>query len=707
MGCGVSQMNRAVMSLFGRNSSSSNVESRAKLERKLYIAKESPEPEYDLSDCLLQVIPAGTYSICKVYRKQYLYLQENHLQSLQEGGQLSDLFLIKVLNISCNRFTHLPSDIRFLVNLTELYVQNNQLKHIPEAIEYLQSLQILDVSSNKLRDLTASLGKLTNLKRLNIKNNTELKELCSELCLARNLVQVELDGEQFVYPPKEICTQQTKDIMAFLCDKLNVDYIEPSSDQLEDLSVQMKKFHMNPFLKQNSLTWEEQEAAIVEQEQKIHQAAKSQREKFLSQVLKEQLSLDSEIAKVQEVKEIERQKLLKSIQDDEKEIECLVKNFIKSEYLKPEVIQQQLAHEQAEHDRLLEIVRQNYDNIRKADVLKAMGKLLEEDSSIQYSKKHYEDTLNNVKQSILIQELECTEKVIDLLKTKDQSRTVLVEQLLEDQDIQKAIVASLLERVDARSWSLNQEIALISGHLARLSVIEQEKKKMHIEYNYNELLQQRLNLVNLLNDLFDQQSKRRKQLVETLRDMEVEAEAATDFWLKNYQKLIDSAPRTLLDVGKSLDPLLANYLLQEGVIHCLPFLVKFLFSGESLMNINLEMLKVNGVILSSDRERIIRAINYYVAAKSQNNNFEPSTTTIPTAPLEDNDKQNLTGVVNTKDVEDSGLESECVICMDAKCEIVFIPCGHMCCCQNCGDQNVKSCPMCRGTVEKAIKVIIA
>lgn len=703
MGCNVSHLNRSTMSLFSRSSSNYN-ESRSKMERKLYLSKESPEPNFDLSDCELKVVPSGSFSICKVYRKEYLYLQQNHLQTLEEGGNLSDLYLMKVLNISYNKFMHLPNEIKFLVNLTELYVQNNKLQQIPDSIQFLNNLQIFDVSSNKLRVLTPSLGKLMNLRRLNITNNKDLNKLCSELCLASNLTELELDGEVFKYPPMEICTQSTEDIMRFLCEKMNIDYTKPLFVESKVSSAQNKSI-INPFVKQNSLTWEEQEAVILEKEQRLHRVAKEQRERFLTEVMKEQLVLDSELNKIQEGRELERQKLLKAIQDDEKEFQYLVKHFIKSENLKPEIVQQQLAHEQAEHDRLLEITRQNYDNIRKADILKAMEKLIEEDSYIQQSKKNYEDSLNNVKHNVLSQESEGTQRLIDLLNAKDQSRTALVEQLLENQDTQKAIVASLLERVDARSWSLNQEIALISGHLARLSVIEQEKKKMHIEYNYNEVLQQRLYLVNVLNDLFDQQSKRRNQLIETMKEMELEAEAATDFWLKNYQKLINSAPKTLLDVGKNLDPLLANYLLQEGVIHCLPFLVKFLFSEESLMTVNLEMLKANGVTLSSDREGIMRAISYYVGAKSQNNNLEMNPSSKPSAPLEHNVEPNITGVVDTKDTENS-LESECVICMDAKSEVVFIPCGHMCCCLKCGYEDVKSCPMCRSTIERPMKVII-
>uniref|UniRef100_A0A2H1V5S7 SFRICE_011056 n=1 Tax=Spodoptera frugiperda TaxID=7108 RepID=A0A2H1V5S7_SPOFR len=706
MGCAVSCVNRATMSLFGRQNNDNDA--RAKLERKLYIARESPEPDFDLSECQLRQVPSGTYSICKVYRKERLYLHINCLHSLEEGGQLSDLYLVKVINLSSNRFVQLPSDIRYLVNLTELYIQDNHIKALPENIQYMQSLQILDVSKNQLQSLTPAIGKLKNLRKLNLSENKDLYELCPELCLASNLTSLDIDGEQFLFPPSDIAIQDTAAIMKFLCDKMNIDYNPPISIDQDMPTVQTPSMVLDPFARRNTLTWEEQEAAIIEQENRLHKAAKEQREKFLNTIIQEQMELDNEIAKVHMVKEIDRQKLIKAIQEDEKEIECLVKNFIQSDYLKPEIIQQQLAYEQAEHDRLLEITRQNYDNIKKADVLRAMEMLIEEDYAVRHSKKYYEDSLNNVKQSMLMQDLEVSGKLTELLNAKDQSRTALVEQLLEDQDIQMAIVASLLEKVDAKTWSLNQEISLISSHLARLSVIEQEKKRLQIAYNYNELLHQRIQLVNLLDDLFGQQNKRRKQLVETLKEMDSETNKSNDFWLKNYQKLMDSAPRTLLDIGKSLDPILANYLLQEGVIHCLPFLVKFLFSGDSLLNITKEELKSSGVSLSTDRDAIMRAIQLYVGAKSQNHNFETSPVGAPSAPTEElSEEQQCTGVVTTSQADDTVLEAECVICMDAKSEVVFVPCGHMCCCQPCASKEMESCPMCRSTIERTIKVMVA
>lgn len=705
MGCAVSGVHKATMSLLAKNSN----DARANLERKLYLARESPEPEFDLSDCELRILPSGIFSICKVYRKDNLYLQNNYLNSLDQGGQLSDLHLVKILNISCNRFSHLSNDIRYLVNLTEFYVQDNLLKNIPDNIQFLECLKVLDVSNNKLNSLTPSLGSLKCLNKLNIKGNRDLHELCPELSLAHNLSVIELNGSQFTFPPSDIACKDTETIMKFLCRHMNIEYVAPSPTDSE-LSIIGASNSQNPFIRRNTITWEEQEAAIVAQEKRIHKANQEQRDKFLSDIIQEQLNLDSEIAKLHEGREIERQKLIKTIQKDERETDNIVKNFIQSDRLKPEVVQQQLAYEKAEHERLLEVTRQNYDNIKKSEVLKAMENLITDGYSVQYFIKNYKDNLNNLKANILTQEIESSSKLSEFLSAKDSSRTVLIQQLLEDEDIQKAIVTSLLEKVDSKTWSLNEEISYVSSHLAKLSVIEQEKKKLQLAYNYNELLNQRMQLVTLLDDLFIQRSKRKKQLLETIKEVEIENYKTTDFWLKNYQKVIDSAPKDFLNVSKHLDPLFANYLLQEEVIHCLPFLVKFLFSNEPLMNITAEKLKENGVSLSSDRDGILRAIKYYIDSKLYNNSQESSSDvtnhSIAAAPPLDNVSNEIcSGVIKIE--EQQNVQGECVICMDDQSEVVFVPCGHMCCCSECGMTNIKECPMCRTRIERKIKVLIS
>eukprot|EP01125_Pyxidicula_operculata_P009026 TRINITY_DN2980_c0_g1_i7.p1 TRINITY_DN2980_c0_g1~~TRINITY_DN2980_c0_g1_i7.p1 ORF type:complete len:288 (+),score=64.56 TRINITY_DN2980_c0_g1_i7:211-1074(+) len=47
--------------------------------------------------------------------------------------------------------------------------------------------------------------------------------------------------------------------------------------------------------------------------------------------------------------------------------------------------------------------------------------------------------------------------------------------------------------------------------------------------------------------------------------------------------------------------------------------------------------------------------------------------------------------------------NECVVCMDAPRTVVNIPCGHMVCCEACGNL-VKTCPICRSAVSDILKV---
>lgn len=76
----------------------------------LFQAKDTPEPDFDLSDCNLKDIPSGVFVLCRVLLKQHLNLQNNQLQSLNGGGTLKDLSNLTVINLSFNRFTRVPDE---------------------------------------------------------------------------------------------------------------------------------------------------------------------------------------------------------------------------------------------------------------------------------------------------------------------------------------------------------------------------------------------------------------------------------------------------------------------------------------------------------------------------------------------------------------------------------------------------------------------
>ncbi|RZB40061.1 E3 ubiquitin-protein ligase LRSAM1-like, partial [Asbolus verrucosus] len=194
-----------------------NKENKAKLEHKLYLAREAPEPIFDLSECDLRNVPQGIYSLCRVFLKEVLRLDRNCLSSLSGGGQLKDLLQLKVLDLHDNAFVYLPDDIQLLKNLRELYVNDNQLKKLPETICNLSNLVILNVANNSLKALPVNIGNLKHLKLLSVNANKHLKHLPKSICKARRLTVVELDAGNFIYPPAEVAGAGAEAIMRYIC----------------------------------------------------------------------------------------------------------------------------------------------------------------------------------------------------------------------------------------------------------------------------------------------------------------------------------------------------------------------------------------------------------------------------------------------------------------------------------------------------------
>ena len=66
------------------------------------------------------------------------------------------------------------------------------------------------------------------------------------------------------------------------------------------------------------------------------------------------------------------------------------------------------------------------------------------------------------------------------MQDQEKNRQDLINRLGQDEALQKAAVAALLERSDARSWSIVQQVNLVQSQLAALTNIELEKRKFEI-----------------------------------------------------------------------------------------------------------------------------------------------------------------------------------------------------------------------------------
>lgn len=123
---------------------------------------------------------------------------------------------------------------------------------------------------------------------------------------------------------------------------------------------------------------------------------------------------------------------------------------------------------------------------------------------------------------------------------QDKYKNELILKLQKDSELQKALVGTLLERSDARSWSIMQQVRLVESQLASLTQIEIDRRKLQLDQHLSDFCQKRVDLSMLLMELLSQQKQRRAQLLTTLQCIEDERnDTVEDFWLKQYQRLLD------------------------------------------------------------------------------------------------------------------------------------------------------------------------
>lgn len=263
----------------------------------------------------------------------------------------------------------------------------------------------------------------------------------------------------------------------------------------------------------------------------------------------------------------------------------------------------------------------------------------------------------------------------------------------------------------------------------------------------------------ILLDLLEQQAQRKKELVDTLVCLELQKEGEQqDFWLLQYQKLLDAQPSELSLKSSTIDPMLGYNFLINDVVHCIPFLSKLWQShAYNIEDITDDNLIAAGIQKPADRSKIIKSIADFVRQQQQQRHTESelatqykhgerSAASKPTAPRE----QAASDAAETC----NDLSSECVICMEEtvsvlapiftyiawlracrvtqhiytissfiydsvrfflffllsrdhlQCMVILLPCGHLCCCVNC-QNSIDLCPLCRAQIERRIKIIQA
>ncbi|XP_035217457.1 E3 ubiquitin-protein ligase LRSAM1-like isoform X2 [Stegodyphus dumicola] len=684
---------------------------KAKLEHKMCIAKETPEPVFDLADCNLSDVPSGVFSMCRVFLKETLLLQNNQLTSLQGGGSLTDLSHLQVLNLMNNKLSSLPEDIGHLTHLQDLNVENNRLKKLPVSFRNLQNLHYLNLKGNKLTAFPMSVCLLLNLQSLNICDNPKIKTLPKELGCLEFLKSLLIDAECFSYPPQDICVRGTECIMRFLCQAIGKEYSisspanSPSQTtddgannsstsqklvQCVEISSPSEQRQQDLLMMEEALkeSYEMQSASIVD--------ATTKRQKLLQDIAQEQERMENEIMLLQSKKEKERQNLLSILANVEDHSAKLIEQLMS---LNDRTKSLSRMLEVLEKDRLENelfcIKQEEVEQLRKKEILEAMTEMLQ----CEENQRKHEARKFSVVEQLQNDENESYSKLHNLFQEREMDQQILINELLEEEQYQKEAFKALQLQKDLQHQEIIHQIYLIEKELANLTMAEVKKKDFKLNSEVNVLAEHRTALAYLLSDLLAAKKKREEELKKRLQEMDLlRAHEAEDFWLIQYQKLLDRKPKDIIYSELEMDSEV-KYVLMEASAHS--YLPLFAVKGvtfSQLVNYTVKDLKAIGVLDEDMCDEILaKALENFknVGGDGSKTPDMPK----PSAPPDESptEVQPSAPLLSPDTEAKLWCQTECVICLDVESSAVFLPCGHVCCCLKCSG-GIELCPMCRTAI---------
>lgn len=137
-----------------------------------------------------------------------------------------------------------------------------------------------------------------------------------------------------------------------------------------------------------------------------------------------------------------------------------------------------LEQEHEEQKQLLEQLRINHDDLRRRDILAAMSELLENETK---QIEIYNEKRDNTSKTLLEHESNTNQLLENLFKSNDKDRAAVVSKITQNEDLQKVAFAALIEKNDARTWGLIEQVRIVESQLAAMTNCEIERKKLHLD----------------------------------------------------------------------------------------------------------------------------------------------------------------------------------------------------------------------------------
>lgn len=719
-------------------------DSKKRLEYQLCLSKEAGADDIlDISACELSEVPSSAFSICKVLQKKVFILHNNELRSLlPKGCDISTLAALKVLDLHENKLTSLPEDIGKLASLQILNVEKNRLKALPESIGDLRFLQTLNLKGNCLSELPSSVGSLCSLRTLDVSDN-KIVELPKALVYVRTLESFTLDAATMSYPPASVCTEGTESIQRFLCTELGEEYCPPSQyllpvlendcgKQNSDCLDGLEEAWQNRFSDYEKRKEQKNQAKLdferhLEEKKNEHTQLilmnNSRKENILNSVRQEQERLELGVSQQQRAQEAERLLVLEKVRQAEDNISSRISNMLmdKNRQKKSAEFLQALEEERIRMEHLTAITQEEANSLRKKEVAVAMQRMLSDSCAMSLLQEASDFRRKNLV-SEAYRSLENLDRKFDkMLSLQVLDKSKAIAHILQEEEMQKAAFQALQLQKDAVHGYIRNQIKLIEGELLQLTRLEVKRRNLDAENLQEVLVEQRTALSDLLQQLLKQRDQREQELRQVLVEMEQKSESnQQNYWMIQYQRLLDAKPLSLRMQEAGVEKELVNLLCKLSAQHYLPILAHNRVTAEALRHMNssdLKKLGINEIGIQKALLNWARNQQPEGACKSVQQDEEeevvPSAPTPPSPPsfpstsaIQMPSPPLTPGTPVTPSapspVEGSG-SSECVVCMEKGSQVIFLPCGHVCCCQLCSEA-LQNCPLCRGSISQRVRL---
>uniref|UniRef100_A0A672U8S0 Leucine rich repeat and sterile alpha motif containing 1 n=1 Tax=Strigops habroptila TaxID=2489341 RepID=A0A672U8S0_STRHB len=677
------------MPLFSRKKKPSD-DARKRLEYQMCLAKEAgADDTLDISKCELS-------EVCSL-QLPVLIIHTNNLTSLvPKSCSLLSLITVKVLDLHDNQLASLPADIGQLTSLQvtdlQLLPKCNKLKDLPVTVSGLRSLRTLDISGNVVVELPRGLAHVRTLEALT------------------------LDASSMIYPSPDICSAGTESIQQFLCKECGIAYYPPSQYPLPALesdgggtSVDGVDRAVHKYLEEEGewqnkfLDYEKRKEQKMQEKleferrlnmgQREHallvQQLNSQKDEILQTVREDQMRLEEGLTKHQRYLEEERLKLLQQLKQAEQGIASRIQKLLEDNQRQKQSsdILKSLENERIRMEQLMAITQEETEQLRRKEVAAAMQQMLAESYKNKLIQMTYESRRQDLVNQACSSLAEMDQKFQQILSWQQLDQNKAVGQIL--QQMQKAAFEALQVKKDLMHRQIRNQIKLIETELLQLTQLELKRQELDTETLQGVITEQRQALGYLLQQLLKEKKQREEELQQILLEMEAKSETKQEnYWLIQYQRLLNQKPLSLKLQEEGLERQLVTLLTELSAEQYVPI---FAHHRVSLRALN------SGYTERGDPDPACPRC-------------EPCPWCCPGQVWQEAMVMLLVpcsscaGVWQCWDerygTPPPSMSSSLSL---LQTQMIFLPCGHVCCCQSCCERLL-TCPLCRRDITQCIRI---